>query len=361
MIREELAKRRLPSPFVDENGEQITTAEQWEKQREKIKELLSYEEYGNLPGKPDQLFFSTVSSNSRFCASEATLEKIIMTIVMNGRAFSFPFYFTYPNKPGKFPTVILINFKDDVPHRYLPSEEINSQDVAVASFCYTDFTADDWDFTNGFSGLLFPDGKRKPHDTGKIAMWAWAAMRIFDYLETRDNVDLKNVSVAGHSRLGKTALYAGAFDERFAFAYSNDSGCGGAAISRDKVGEDLTAVYTRFGFWFCEHFAKYQGKEHDMPHDQHFMHALVAPRNLYVASAETDQWADPESEYLGCIAAGKAYEYYGKKTLVHPDRFPEVNEVLHEGSIGYHLRSGSHYFSRRDWNNFIKYMKENKR
>ena len=361
MIKEELERRRIPSPFTDADGTEILCREDWEKNRNRIREILSYEEYGNLPPKPDQIFFSTVSANRRFCASEATLEKIIMTVVMNGRAFSFPFYLTYPNKEGRYPAVILINFKDNVPHTFLPSEEINSQGIAVASFCYTDFTTDNWDFTNGFSGLLFPDGNRGSHDTGKISMWAWAAMRIFDYLETLDKIDSKNIGVAGHSRLGKTALYTGAFDERFAFTYSNDSGCGGAALSRDKMGEDLTAAYSRFGFWFCEYFARYQGHEHDMPHDQHFLHSLVAPRNLYVASAETDQWADPESEYLACSAASKAYEYYGKKGIVCPDRFPRPDEYFHEGSIGYHLRSGSHYLSRRDWNLFIKYMKENLR
>jgi len=359
MIKQDLEKRKIPSAYIGENGEKITCVFDWEQHREKLKEIISFEEYGYLPGKPDAMYCTVTAAQSTFCASAATKEKINMTLVMNGRAFTFPFQFVYPNKPGKFPTVIMVNFRPDVPDMYLPSEEIVEKDVAVASFCYKDFTSDDWDFTNGFAGVLYPDGKRGPHDAGKISIWAWACMRILDYLETRDNVDLKNIAVAGHSRLGKTALYAGAFDERFAFAYSNDSGSCGAAISRDKVGEDVKAIYSRFGFWFCENFAKYQANEHNMPHDQHFLHALVAPRNLYVASAETDQWADPQSEFLGCVAAEDAYAIYGKSGLVHEDRYPEVNEKLHDGSIGYHLRSGSHYFSRRDWNMFFEFMKKN--
>lgn len=361
MITEELLKRRLPDPLVTPDGGRITSLSDWPAQRERIKALLSEQEYGFLPEAPDALYFRVVSSNERFCASRATLKQIVATVVLRGGAFSFPFAFGYPNKEGRFPAVVHLDFGDAIPTRYLPAEEILDHDIAFAHFFYKDVTSDDWDFTNGLSGILFPDGRRGRSDTGKISMWAWAAMRIMDFLMQQDNIDKNNIAVAGHSRLGKTALYTGAFDDRFAFAFSNDSGSCGAALSRGKMGQDIHSAYGSFGFWFCENYAQYVDREYELPFDQHFLHALIAPRSFYVASAEEDLWADPQSEYLACVAAEDVYRLHGLSGLVHPDRFPEIGETMHEGEGGYHLRQGSHYFSRHDWLEFFKFMKRHAR
>jgi len=144
-----------------------------------------------------------------------------------------------------------VNFRDDNPDRYQPTEEIIDNGFAVLTVCYKDVTSDDGDFTNGLAGVLFPDGKRGADDSGKISMWAWAASRLLDYAETlSDKLDLEKSVVCGHSRLGKTALVAAMFDSRFKFSYSNDSGCSGAALARGTTGETVEDICDRFPFWF---------------------------------------------------------------------------------------------------------------
>ena len=138
----------------------------------------------------------------------------------------------------------------------MPTEELVDNGFAVLSFCYKDVTSDDGDITDGLAGVLYEDGKRGPTDAGKIAMWAWAAHRVLDLAENFEALDMTRAIVCGHSRLGKTALLAGATDERVFVAHSNDSGCSGAAITRDKDGEKVSDITTRFPYWFCENYYK---------------------------------------------------------------------------------------------------------
>ena len=185
-------------------------------------------------------------------------------------------------------------------------------------------------------------------------MWAWAAHRVMDYAETLgDILDMNASVVCGHSRLGKTALFAAAADERFKFAYSNDSGCSGASITRDKRGERVSDICRNFPFWFCENYKKYAGNEHGMPFDQHYLLACIAPRRVLIGSASEDIWADPYAEFLCCAAASDAF----KNGFVHGGELPKTNDEFFDGDIGYHLREGLHYFSREDWNRLIKFIK----
>ena len=188
-------------------------------------------------------------------------------------------------------------------------------------------------------------------------IWAWAASILRDYAETLDYLDHERCAVIGHSRLGKTALVAGMIDERFKIAISNDSGCSGAALSRDKLGEDIDFICNRFPFWFCENYYKYKRNEHKLPFDQHFLLASIAPRRVYVASAEEDLWADPMSEYLSCFAASEVYEKLGLKGFVAEEKPPAEDSFYHAGEIAYHIRRGKHYLSRKDWNYYMDYIK----
>ena len=219
-------------------------------------------------------------------------------------------------------------------------------------------TSDDGDFTNGLAGVLYPEGKRGPTDPGKIALWAWAAQRVMDYAEAEPRLDKSRAMVCGHSRLGKTALFCSATDERFFLAHSNNSGCSGAAITREKVGERVEHIIRNFPYWFCENYKQYIGKESDIIFDQHYLIASIAPRYTYVASALEDQWADPVSEMLACVAASPAYEVQGRLGFVCENRLPEAGDEYHEGSIGYHLRSGLHYFSREDWLRLMMFVRK---
>ena len=234
---------------------------------------------------------------------------------------------------------------------YLPAEEIADQGYAVLSVCYQDISSDNGDFTDGLAGLVYPDGQRDPDQCGKIGLWAWAAVRLLEYALTLPELDHSRISVAGHSRLGKTALLAGALEPRFFCAWSNDSGCSGAALARNNTGETVAVICKNFPYWFCENYLKYAGNEETLPFDQHFLLAANAAHKVYVASASEDAWACPENEYLSCVAASPCFA----AGFVHPDRLPEVGEAFHEGDIGYHLRAGGHYLSREDWNLFIRF------
>ena len=327
--------------------------------REEMLDIVLKEEYGYLPEKPEKMSFSVQEDViSKFCAGKARCDKVDITVTVNGKDFTFPVYATLPTKKGKYPFFVMINFRDNVPDRFMPSEEIIDNGFAVISFCYKDVTSDDGDFTNGLAGVLYPDGIRKNTDAGKIAIWAWAAHRAIDYAYTIDVLDKDNAIVCGHSRLGKTALLAAATDERIKFCHSNDSGCSGAALSRGKVGETIESITRVFPFWFCENYYKYAGREYECPFDQHFLFACIAPRYINVASAVEDTWADPESEMLTCFAVGEYYEKFGKKGFVCEDRLPKVGDAYHEGSVGYHLRDGLHYFGREDWLKLMAFVKK---
>ena len=327
--------------------------------REEMLDILQREVYGYLPPKPDRMTWS-VQNNCilNFCAGKVTAQKVELTVYMGEKTFTFPFTAIIPKGNEPYPFFIHINFRPDVPDRYMPTEEITDNGYAVLSFCYQDVTSDNGDFTNGLAGVLYPDGKRGNTDPGKIAMWAWAAQRVLDYAEEEPRLDKARAMVCGHSRLGKTALLCGATDTRFYLAHSNDSGCSGAAVTPGKVGERVADITQRFPYWFCENYKQYAGREQDMPFDQHYLIAAMAPRLAYVASAWEDTWADPASELLSCVAATPAYEALGLTGMVCEDRLPMIGDEYHEGHIGYHLRAGLHYFGREDWLRLMSFEKK---
>ncbi len=340
---------------------------------QKCKELLEEYEYGLFLQKPEEMKFEILSTNTRSCGGRAVETSVRIFGKLCGQDFSFPVKVTVSQKPcEKRPLFVHINFRPDVPDIYQPTEEIFDNGFAIASFCYREVTSDDGDFSNGLAKTVYPDGiKKGGNGTGKIMMWAWAAMRTLDYMETnhKDDVDFDNVAVCGHSRLGKTALVTGAFDDRFKFVFSNDSGCGGAALERNhhdlvpggsnaQRAERTQDVTKNFPYWFCDNYKSFAGKPEEMPFDQHFLGACIYPRHLYIASAELDMWADQTNEFMCAYTAGKYYEKMGKVGLVTPDRLPKTDEFLHDGNIGYHIRTGCHYFSRKDWLMYMAFMKK---
>lgn len=359
MIKQKLNELKIPSP-LEVNGKKAQTVSDWEKVRPLVAKIMQESEYGYMPDAPEKMSVNIIEDDKiRYCAGKASFMQLEITCTLNGEDFTFPVTYVYPNKGDKFKTFVHINFRPDVPDKYMPTEEIIDNGFACASFCYQDVTSDDGDFTNGLAGVIYKNSERTAYSPGKIAMWAWAAMRVMDFLQTRDEVDKDNVCVCGHSRLGKTALLAAAMDERFAAAHSNCSGCSGDSLNRGKSegNETIGDIIDRFEYWFCENYKNFYGKDNETPFEQHFLSALIAPRRLHVASAQEDVWAGPNLEFLFCAASGEVYELYGKKGFVYEDEdFLKTGKYLNDGNIGLCYRGGRHYFSRDDWHGLFDFM-----
>lgn len=348
----------LPLPQLPDVLGGVTNPTDWSARREEIKDILCRYEYGMPLPKPQKMTYTVEDHRENYCASKMTFELVRFTAFQDDRTFSFPVRIAYHNDGKAHPAVVSMNFNPNFPNHYLPVEELGDRGMAVAAFYYEDVAGDNNDFESGAAAFWQID-RTQPTAPGKLMLWAWAAGLVADYLAEQPYADETRLAVSGHSRLGKTALLAGAMYERFQFVYSNDSGCGGCALFRDAVeGSEMIADITRsFPFWFCPRFAEYANREDDLPFDQHFLLALSAPRHVYAASAELDRWADPNAELRSCLAVGPVYELLGKKPLTC-EEFPPIGTSLHDADVGYHVRKGSHFMSREDWNRFVDFVEK---
>lgn len=359
MINKMLESLNIPSP-LEVGGKRVQTPEEWEKIRPLVLKMMQECEYGYMPDEPESVSFRIVEDDPiRYCAGKAAYMELEITARVYGEDFTFPVTYVYPKKGDCHKTFVHINFRPDVPDKYMPTEEIIDNGFACASFCYKNVTSDDGDFTNGLAGVIYKNSERTAYSPGKIAMWAWAAMRVMDFLQTRDEVDKDHICVCGHSRLGKTALLTGAVDTRFTAVHSNCSGCSGDSLNRGKGegNETIGDIIDRFEFWFCENYKNFYGRDNETPFEQHFLSALIAPRRMHIASAAEDVWAGPNLEFLFCAASNEVYEIYGKKGFIYDnDDYLNAGKYLNEGNIGLCYREGRHYFSRDDWHGIMDFM-----
>ena len=345
----ELEKRALPNVFTAQNGESVRTKDVWEKaQRPYWLNILLKEEYGKIPPRVQPAI--TTQTNVVDFAGKAVWETVTFTFTYKGKTHSFPTNMIYPAGAKSVPFFIYLNFRPDVPDRYLPVEELIDNGFGIFSVCYNDVTKDDGDFTDGLAGI-FQEGERAGNDTGKICYWAYAASNMMDYLCTRPEADAGAIGVCGHSRLGKTALLTAAIDERFAFVCSNNSGCSGAGISRyaDEKAEKVADICKKFPYWFAPNYLQYANNEQALPFDQHCLIAMIAPRAVYVGGAIEDIWAGNDNQFLSCVAATPVWKLYGIDGMITPDKLPECGDTLTDGNVGFHLRKGKHFHSRTDW------------
>ena len=231
-LKEMLEARHLPSIQFP------STATGWWQRHREISQLLCREAYGQLPSPPLQLTAEELSVDERFCAGKAPLHQLRLSVVLPRGRFSFPVSLALPRGREGHPAVIFISFRPNMPDKYLPVEELADRGYAVASFCYSDVTADNSDFYDGLAAVLDVDRSR-PDAPGKLMLWAWAAMRVMDHLRTVHGIDRRRIVAAGHSRLARAALLAAGLDPRFSAVLANEPGCMGGALTRGKTGEGL--------------------------------------------------------------------------------------------------------------------------
>ncbi|MBE6602180.1 MAG: hypothetical protein E7637_06745 [Ruminococcaceae bacterium] len=274
----------------------------------------------------------------------------------NGEQASFPVYLFLPTVHEPIPVVVALNFAVSMERSFLPTEELMERKIGVATVDFNDITMDDNDFSSGIAKLL--SDRTDPYAPGKVALWAFAARKIGHYLVDNGYVTPENLYVSGHSRLGKTALLAAAQDTLFAGVLCNNSGCSGAAISRETTGESIERICRNFPFFSNLHYQMYADNEDAMPFDQHYLLALVAPRKLCVIANELDKWADTEAQYLACEAASVAYEKLGVAGLDRPyGGLPPVGGKSRTGNIAFFHCPGPHYLGRDNWHFFIDFIK----
>ena len=254
----------------------------------------------------------------------ATLKLVDITITAQSKSLTIHLGLFTPNNAAKpVPAFLLIcnrdpnniDFTRTLKSEFWPAEEVIARGYAIAAFDNADVDPDKDDgFKNGIHGLL--DNSRTEESWGTIAAWAWGASRCLDYLVTDKKIAPDKIAVVGHSRGAKTALWAGATDQRFAMVACNEAGCGGSSLARRRYGETIYQINKGFPHWFCTNFRKYNNNEDAFPVDFHMLMALIAPRPLYVASAEDDRWGDPYGQYLALVYAQPAYNLWGGQKRV---------------------------------------------
>ncbi len=382
---------KLPDPLKTFKGKKIRNVKQWEnKRRPELLDFFTQNIYGEVPGKLEIASFEVVEENNNALGGIAKRKQVELMFEGNGKHLHFKILMYLPKGLEKVPLFVGYDFygnhavSNDVdliisgawvlnnPSIGIVNNQLTEQSrgacsnrwainkmikagYGLAVIFYGEIDPDRDEFSDGVHPLLYVDDQQQPanNEWGAISAWSWGLSRAMDYFEKDSDVDESKVIVFGHSRLGKTALWAGAQDERFAGVISNNSGCGGAALSKRRFGETVWRINRAFPHWFCKNFRYYSKNEEALPVDQHQLISLIAPRPVYIASAEEDLWSDPKGEFLSALYASPVYKLYGKKGITQTE-MPEVNQPI-QNTVAYHIRSGKHDVTDYDWEQYIKW------
>ena len=381
----------LPDPLRRTDGNPVTDGKQWlHQQRAVLLKLFADNVYGRMPAKPGNMKFKIISVDS-FALGGSAIRKQVTILFTNAASAPSMDLLIYLPKSAKGPVPVFmgLNFYGNqtihadsvirLSARWMMNdekmglvnnrateasrgkdagkwavEEIIKRGYGLATAYYGDLEPDHPDgWKTGIRTTLKTELSIHENEWGAIGAWAWGLSRIMDYLETDADIDAKKVVITGHSRLGKACLWAAANDERFAIVVSNNSGEGGAALSKRWFGETIEKINTSFPHWFAPAFKQYNKHPEKLPVDMHILLALMAPRPLYVASAADDWWADPKGEFLSAKNAEPVYSLFGKKGL-GVNAMPPVDHPVGE-TIRYHIRTGKHDFTLYDWQQYLDF------
>ncbi|SEB59987.1 acetylxylan esterase [Terriglobus roseus] len=382
----------LPDPLVMSDGSPVTTTKQWEtNRRPEIVRLFETQQFGIAPGKPAALSFDVFDAGTPALNGKAIRKQVMIWFNKEKTGPHIQLLEYIPaakfaaHKPA--PMLLSINFgvvqnaaadpgikpeqvwdpktntRVDAAsgHNFgkLNTDALLDAGIGIATFYYGNVDPDYvGGFSNGIRATNLKSQAERPGDAwGTIAAWSWGMSRVQDYFETDKAVDARRVAVHGVSRLGKTALWAGAHDQRFAAVIESCSGEGGAALSRRNYGETIAHMTapSRYPYQFAANWAKYSGFPDTAPMDANLLVALVAPRPLLLQTGDTDFWSDPKGEFLAAVSAGPVWKLYGKQDL-GTTTMPQAKEaILHD--VAYEMHDGGHGMVPGDWNVYVEFLK----
>ena len=377
---EDVPEYVLPDIFTGFDGQKITSVEQWEDyRRPEIIDFFARNMYGKVPVPSDPIIksFDLISEDADCLEGLCTRRNISITHKNKYGEVTMPMLLFIPNNAkGPVPAIFLYNGDDirrdrleiDSPQRYgstrngVPLVQLMQKGIAL-------ITIDGNAFGRGFGtegdkvkggivNLYFEPGQKhtKEDEWGLIAVWAYAINSGMDYVVTDTDIHPEQVAVLGCSVNGKVALWAAANDKRIGMVLSATTGHGGDAIWRRQFGETLENMCTHLPSWICRNACKYAHDVNSIPVDQHTLLATIAPRPLYIGTAELDLWADQKGQWIAAYHAAPAYLLYGKEVAFTSAEQPPLNSPIIESAIGYYVRSGYHGLTYYDWERYIEFI-----
>lgn len=347
-----LSKRNLIFPFE-------SNLKDTEKIKSKILNSFEKEIYGTMPPRPDHLKVEVINEDRTFSAGRAIHRVLKLTLSFGEKEFSFNVNEATPKSGAPLPVFVHIDTSSLVPSRYTPYEEICDGGFSVFSFSAFDVSENNANFRSGIAKHF---GTRRSYSApGKLCMWAYAGMRVMDYIEKLNYIDKSRIAVIGSETMGKAALLAGVYDKRFTHVIANSSNTFGASLTKCNTGKPLIEILDNESHLFAPALRKTLEKPNTLPSvDQHLLLSLIAPRYTVIGSATGDYNGDVESDFLCAIAASPAYEALGYKGLCHKAKLPNAGDLFDEGRIIHYVRDGIAYLSRRDWQVYMALVRSKK-